>query len=73
MDNGSTWKEIFLLTDAPIISSIFLTENYLFAGTYYDGVFRSADGGLTWERTISVSSDNPIIGMARDKNSALSS
>jgi hypothetical protein len=70
-DNGTTWKEIFPSSDASIVSAIFCTEKYLFAGTYYDGIYRSADGGITWEPNTSISSDDPIVGMARNKDGAL--
>jgi hypothetical protein len=70
-DNGSTWKGIFHSSDASIVSAIFCAEKYLFAGTYSDGIFRSADGGITWEPNTSLSSDDPIVGMARNKDGVL--
>ncbi|MDP4231660.1 MAG: T9SS type A sorting domain-containing protein [Bacteroidota bacterium] len=50
IDNGSTWNPPVQLFDYSYFQCFTTHREYIFAGTGIRGVFRSHDGGITWER-----------------------
>jgi photosystem II stability/assembly factor-like uncharacterized protein len=53
-DSGTTWKGVALPSPPPLISALAVSPDYendgiVFAATLEDGVFRSHDGGVTWQ------------------------
>lgn len=48
-DGGESWRGIALPPPAPIVSTIVsAADGVVLAGTFEDGILRSADGGMTW-------------------------
>lgn len=53
-DNGNTWT--LLNNFDSNVNTITITPNdNILAGTYYDGIFRSTDDGITWSKVSTVS------------------
>ncbi len=49
LNNGARWMASASLGDVAFVTSIKVFNGKLYAGTYKAGVFRSNDGGTTWE------------------------
>jgi photosystem II stability/assembly factor-like uncharacterized protein len=77
-DQGKTWKNMGL-KDSHHISSILINPDdsneivvsvvgHLYSTNTERGVFRTEDGGLTWERTLFVNDQSGIIEIVADPN-----
>ena len=47
--HGATWKEIHSIPDIPLALATGLDANVLYLSTETSGLYRSADGGATWQ------------------------
>jgi len=77
-DNGKTWKNMGL-KDSHHISNILINPNnsneivvgvvgHLYSTNTERGVYRSEDGGLTWNKTLFVNDQSGIIEIVSDPN-----
>jgi hypothetical protein len=48
-DNGKNWKVTGLSSTITPVHSVIIYKNYIFAATFFDGLFQSQDNGLTWK------------------------
>lgn len=86
-NGGKSWREVVLPLDEPAVqclavSPAFARDRLLFAGTESDGLWRSDDGGTTWDTVpglpgggigaIAFSSDSRLVAVATDDGVALS-
>jgi photosystem II stability/assembly factor-like uncharacterized protein len=50
------------------ILSLYANDNFIFAGSFFGGAFRSADSGLTWQRMAGIPSDESVFRFASKDN-----
>src|SRR5690348_8703039 len=48
-NNGLTWDSTNIIPQVSLITSIIVFKNDLYAAAPHKGVFKSADGGTTWQ------------------------
>ena len=48
-DEGQTWDSTAAIPGPPLINNIIVYKNELYATSAPSGVFKSPDGGLTWQ------------------------
>jgi len=86
-NGGKSWREVALPLDEPAVqclalSPAFARDRLVLAGTESDGLWRSDDGGATWDAVpglpnggtgaIAFSSDSRLVAVATDSGVALS-
>jgi len=62
VDNGENW-ELLNETGNPFLASLGKDNNYLYAGAISDGLFRSNNGGISWEALDNQFANSTVLGM----------
>jgi Secretion system C-terminal sorting domain len=66
-DQGNSWLPMVVGNSSVAIYSLEFIDNNILVGTESNGIFQSADGGVTWQNTLSTAL--PITGFVKKGNS----